>query len=189
MSTIREKLLDRGLYLGDPILKHEAVIWKDIGNGECLVTKELSDFVDEAQADRAAPAQENAEDSEDTDSPSLSPAVLSVVVHITSDEFRMTPCGNWKGPTSLCENFSDIKLSCTGNSPLDPPFNDDYTTALKNLTKLTEECARFKSQRGLFLEHNGEQKIKFCHVLFEVCVRLSSYVAGTSIILDRNFQR
>ena len=44
--------------------------------------------------------------------PSLSPAILSMVVHITSDNFWMTP---WKGPTPFCENFLDVKLSCSGN--------------------------------------------------------------------------
>ena len=66
--------------------------------------------------------------------------------------------------------MSDMKLSCTGNSPLDPPFSDDYTTALKNLSKLTEVSAKFKAKRGLFWERNNEQKIKFHHVLFEVCI-------------------
>jgi len=167
LDAAREKLLDGGLYLGDPGLKHELVVWRRVGNDNCLVTKESTDAVDTVHA---------ASESVEADSgiphpgPSLSPAILSIVIHITSDDFWMTPCGNWKGPTSFCEKMSDMKLSCTGKSPLDPPFSNDYTTALKNLSKLTDVTAKFKTKRGLFWERNGERKIKFRHVLFEVCI-------------------
>ena len=156
LDAARKKLLDNDLYLGDPTFKHEAVVWKRIGNDNCLVIEESADAVDTVHA-----APEKVE---------LRPAILSMVVHITSDDFGMTPCGNWKGPTSFCEKMSDMKLSCTGNSPRDPAFSDDYTTTLKNLSKLTEVSAKFKAKQGLFWECNGEQRIKFCHVLFEVCI-------------------
>ena len=167
LDATRERLLDKDLYLGDSTFKHEAVLWRRIGNDDCLVIEESADAVDNVHT-----ASEKVElDSKvSLPYPNLRPAILSMVVHITSDDFWMTPCGNWKGATSSCEKMLDMKLSCTGNSPRDPPFSDDYTTALKNLSKLTDVPARFKTKRGLFWERNGEQRIKFCHVLFEVCI-------------------
>jgi hypothetical protein len=79
-------------------------------------------------------------------------AVLSAVVHISDDDFWMTPCGNWKGASQYCPNFSDLKLTCTGKSPSEMSFHEDFPAVIANLTALANLSAKFKNKKGLFVE-------------------------------------
>ena len=166
-DTIRDGLLSAGLYLGDQNFEIDQVKWKRIGVDNCLVTKESADAVDAAYAALARTPEEY------TPIPEYKPAVLSAVVHISDDDFWMSPCGYWNGPRQFCRNFSDLKLTCTGKRPSETPFNKDFPTVLANLTAVTNLPARYSNKRGLFVERPpADRKIKFRHILFEVSTRL-----------------
>jgi len=161
-NTVRDNLLESGLYLGDQNFEIDKVVWRRIGTDNCLVTKESADAVD------AALAATEATPEEDSPIPEYYPAVLSAIVHISNDDFWMTSCGHWNGPHQHCQRFSDVKLTCTGKSPSGTPFSKDFPTVLANLTAVANLPAKFSNKKGLFVEKPpGERKIKFRHVLFD----------------------
>ena len=167
LDTLRDALLSAGLYLGDENFEIDQVKWRRIGADNCLVTKKSADAVD------AAYTALNVTPEEDTPIPEYDQAVLSAVVHISDDDFWMASCGHWRGPRPFCLKFSDVKLTCTGKSPLGTPFSRDFPNVLANLTAVTNLSARFLNKKGLFVESERppERKIKFRHVLFEVSIR------------------
>ena len=167
-DTIRDGLLDSGLYLGDKNFEIDKVVWKRIGNDNCLVTKKSADAVEAAHAARETTFEE---DCKFPLIPEYDLAVLSAVVHITNDDYWMTSCGHWNGPHRFCPNFSDVKLTCTGESPSETPFSKDFPTFLANITAVTKLSARFPNKKGLFVERPAsDRKVKFRHVLFEVSI-------------------
>ena len=178
LDTTRNGLLTSGLYLGDRNFEIDQVIWRRIGNGNCLVTKESADAVDAASAHwhAAHTATETSSREDNILAPEYDLAVLSAVVHISDDDFWMTSCGNWRGPSQYCPKFSDIKLTCTGKSPLETPFREDFPSVLINLTSVVNLSAKFRNRKGLFVERPpaSDRKIKFRHVLFEVSIRRQS---------------
>lgn len=94
------------------------------------------------------------------------PALLSVVVKITPEDYWLVSGGLWKGPTTACKAFEDMKLSCTGAAANHNVFKGDFPIALKNLEKLMELASTpgFKTPATVIKNH----KIKFKHVLFTV---------------------
>jgi hypothetical protein len=186
-DTTRDGLLNSGLYLGDENFEIDQVVWKRIGFDNCLVTKSSADAVDAANAATDTTFTPE-EDSKLPFTPEYDLAILSAVVHITNDDFFMTPCGYWRGPTQFCRNFSDIKLNCTGKSPSETPFRKDFPTLLANLTAVADLSWRFTNKKGLFVERPpGHRKIKFRHVLFEVTIRSPSLVKPLiNLIMNRS---
>ena len=149
-DDVREGLLTSCFYLGDQNFKTDQVIWRHIGNDNCLVTKESADAVDAAHAVIAA--TEMALGDITVPTPEYDMAVLSTVVHISDDDFWMTSCRNWKGTSQYCPNFSDLKLTCTGKSLSETPFRKDFPTVVANLTTLADLSAKFTNKKGLFVE-------------------------------------
>ena len=186
---IREGLLTSHFYLGHQNFETDQVIWRRIGIDNCLVTKESADAVDAAHA-VAAPTAETTLGELSTPTPEYDLAVLSAVVHISDDDFWVTSCGNWKGASQYCPKFSDLKLTCTGKSPSETPFREDFPTVVTNLTALTDLSAKFTNKKGLFVEQPSDHKIKFRHVLFEVS-RPPSLVNAkfTNLIMNRSCPR
>ena len=184
-DTARDHLLTSGLYLGDQNFEINRVIWRRIGTDNCLVTKESADAVDAANRNNTAMKTELGEDSILSPTPKYDLAVLSAVVLISYDHFRLTPCGNWKGASQFCPKFSDVKLTCTGKSPLEKPFREDFPAVLANLTAVTNLSARFTKKKGLFVEgpQAPDRKIRFRHVLFEVSIQSPSLVKPQPISL------
>ena len=160
------------------------MIWRRIGTDDCLVTKESADAVDAAHAASAATETAPGEDSIPT--PEYDLAVLSAVVHISDDDFWMSSCGNWKGASQYCPKFSDLKLTCTGKSPLEIPFREDFPTVLTNLTSVVNLSAKFTEKKGLFVERPPDRKIKFRHILFEVSIQPPSCVKAQFINFTMN---
>ena len=78
----------------------------------------------------------------------------------------MSSCGGWKGSTKFCPDFQDLKLTCTSHTPTEQPFDNDFSTTMKNLNNITKITNHFDQQRGLIVDNKC--KIKFQHVLFEV---------------------
>jgi len=98
----------------------------------------------------------------------LVPAKLFVVVFITPEDYWLVSCGLWKGPTSGCLNFADMKLTCTGAAPMHEVFRSDFKCAFDNLRFLLEKATTpgFTKASGVLVRET--EKIKFRHVLFEV---------------------
>ena len=94
------------------------------------------------------------------------PAIISPVMHITSEDFWMSSCGGWQGSTKFCLDFQDLKLTCTRCTPTEQPFDNDFATTIKNLDNITKLTKHFGQQKGLIVNNN--HKIKFRHVLFKV---------------------
>lgn len=149
-DTARNALLTSGLYLGDRNFKIDHVTWRHIGTDNCLVTKKSADDVDTTHAMIAA--TENAAGEDNIITPEYELAFLFAVVQISDDDFWMSSCGNWKGATQYCQNFSDLKLTCTGKSPSEMPFHEDFSNVLTNLTSVVNLSAKFKEKKGLFVE-------------------------------------
>jgi hypothetical protein len=172
----RQALNVTGLYLGDPTFRDsidQRIVWQRIGRGDRLVTKVSADALRAAQdglASRAADGQ--AEDQEEqANLPELVPAKLSVVVLITPKDYWLDSCGLWKGPTSGCRNFADMKLTCTGAAPMHEVFRSDFKCAFDNLHFLLEKATTpgfTKASGVLVYGTGGVETIKFRHVLFEV---------------------
>jgi hypothetical protein len=159
--------IDNRWYLGENAGR-ENVVWYKLGREELLLTKAAAQAFDDATK---AFASEEEESAGLTPPPEPEPALLSAVVYITPEDFWMMSCGRWKGPTSGCHEFADMKLTCTGAAPSDSVFQPDFPTVLANLNHLMalSSTRGFSLKKGLMLPSSGTQKIKFRHVLFMPC--------------------
>lgn len=157
----------RSWYLGENAGRGN-VVWYRLGREEVLLTKAAAQAFDDAMKEFAS--------STEHENPGLTPppepehALLSAVVQITHEDFWMMSCGRWKGPTTVCGRFADVKLTCTGAAPNDSVFRRDFRTVLANLNHLMAASSTgFTLKKGLVVPSRGAtQKIRFRHVLFEV---------------------
>ena len=116
LMQTREKLIDReapAFYVGDPVRKFKyQVVWKCVGNGNKLVTKESATAVEKTEEVQATTSESNlSQDTSHTHTSSttptdsvLEPAILSAIVFINFDDCWLTPCGFWKEPTNVTKN-------------------------------------------------------------------------------------
>lgn len=163
MRNTRDALLTDGIYLGTADIANK-VKWVRVDNGDILVTATTADTMEHAQTDHAADPDENP-------LPDVPPAILSAVVLITEDDFWMTSCGMWKGSTSACPTFADVKPTCTGGAPNHEVFTNDFRTVCGNVTAIMEQgrTAGFSNIKGIKVNGaDGKTKLKFRHILFEV---------------------
>jgi hypothetical protein len=173
----RESLMqsNTSFYLGDAAKSFNGkVVWKRIGRGYRLVTKDSATAVDKAHEARAA-AEASGENSNNLSSdnnvePLLEPAILSAIVFIDYDDCWLTPCGHWKGPNKITKKFEDLKMSFHGKSPSKDFLSQDFSTVFKNAKKLMEEIALDNSTTVGFLtvSKSGGDAIRFRHTVFEV---------------------
>ena len=186
LTSIRQKLLDSGIYLGEPnnpFLKE--VTWQRIGRGYHLVTKDLKDTLEPLEhstTNNDTTDNETNDEQPDEVDPTefvMELAVFSAVVQVGYDDCWLTPCGHWKGPNQITKNFEDLKLSFYGEKPEHEVFSQDFGTVIANLRQIINQqiadCGSDPNaiQRG-FLSNtrtNGIDRLKFRHVLFEVCSR------------------
>ena len=168
LQNVRDALLKKGLYLGTPHVS-EKLVWDRDGNADRLVTAEAAAAASDALKTHASdPSAERPTVPE--------PAVLSAVVFIPKEDYWLTACGMWKGPTEATRTFADVKPTCTGQAPEHAVFADDFDVVLKNLDALMqkEKTDGFKAMKGLLINSmNGNRKIKFRHILFEVSISFS----------------
>ncbi|KAI0633922.1 hypothetical protein C8Q77DRAFT_1036223, partial [Trametes polyzona] len=142
-----ERLVGSPLYLASPSLR-ENVTWQRQGRADILVHEELDAILSEP-----------------------TPAVLSTVFQITSDDFFLTSDGGYRGPTRFHPSLAEVKPTCTGTIPPLDPFRTDFARALDNLRWLQDQIATptFHLKRGVLVERPHQSpKLKVCHVLFEV---------------------
>ena len=168
--------MDSGLYIGNPANDfHPDVEWQQHGNASYLVFKNTNSLDDPS----TNPKSTN----------NFTPAVLSVVVTGIDDDCWLTPCGNWKGPSSYPAVFADLKLSFLGKRPNDfQVFAEDYDHGIDNIrwlmqeikkkntststsasTSSTSESTSMETKAFLTNSRSGIPNcLKFRHILFEV---------------------
>jgi len=167
----RNRLVATDFYLGDPAKTFkDLVMWKRVGRGNRLVTKESVIAVEKAQQAQAAAEAASGEAILEADTEALlEPAVLSVIVLIDQDDCWLTPCGYWKGPTAFTPSFEDLKLSFQGKSATNSILFQDFAAAVEGAKWLMNEVALGGSANQGFLGlSKGSDAFKFRHVVFEV---------------------
>ena len=174
MQTCK-KLIDpdaSAFYLGDPARTFKYnVMRKCVGNGNRLVTKESAKAVDKTDSEEAQAADSDNDPSQTTDTTSrvltdtlFELAILSAIVFINFDDCWLTPCGFWKGPTSVTKKFEDLKLSFLGKAPNKDFLSQDFSTIVQNAKTLMDETslAGAKSSGFLVTTKKGEDAIQLC---------------------------
>jgi hypothetical protein len=165
LRNARTALMDRGNYLGGPDTFTKLVWWGE-RNSHRLVNKADADAADDAIKAH----------SEDDHAPGASPppsALLSVIGFVPSEDYWLTSCGMWKGPTTAAPNFADAKATCTIEDAKLEVLGDDFKHALSNVQTLIESGSTpgYNVSKGPHVKSStGTFKLKFRHVLFEVCL-------------------
>ena len=164
MCNARTALLEKGLYLGDTSIINQ-VSWVRIGKADRLVTNN-------AATEYRSACDLFAADPEAQAPPTPDPAVLSAVIFIPEEDYWLTSDAGWKGPTAAATSFADVKPSCTGQKPEHEVFAPDFVVVLRNVKDLLEKgrTKGFPEIKGVVVKSNtGASKLKFHHILFEVC--------------------
>jgi hypothetical protein len=162
LQNAREALVAKGLYLGSSGVL-DAVTWERNGRADHLVTVE-------AAATAAATRKAYVADPEAPEPTAPAPAVLSAVVFVPSEDYWLTSCGMWKGPTEAARSFADVKPTCMGEAPEHEVFSGDFNVVIKNMGALFEKARTkgFKEIKGVIVKSGDKSKLKFRHVLFDV---------------------
>ncbi|KAM6495451.1 hypothetical protein JOM56_008157 [Amanita muscaria] len=161
LQNARQSLLAKGWYLGvaDYGLA-EKLVWERVGNDERLVTEEAAEMA-------AAECWTFFESGQlgHVPEPPL-PVILSAVVSVAEEDYCLTSCAMWMGPSDTAPSLADANATCLGVAPQHVVFADDYEQVLKNV-RLLVEAGRTKGsafQKGLLVD---DKHLEFCHALFE----------------------
>jgi hypothetical protein len=177
LINIRKKIMDLDapvFYLGDPTRNFKyKVVWKQVGNGNQLVTKESVMAVEKYQeAQWMAPYIDHSEDaiSTATTDVRLEQALLSAIVFIDFDDCWLAPCGYWKSARNATNMFKDLKLSFNGKAPAREFLSQDFATVIESARSLMLEPSLNGAESTGFLVPNEyeEDAIRLQHVVFEV---------------------
>jgi hypothetical protein len=97
-------------------------------------------------------------------------AVISAITQISSNDFYLTADAGYKGPSTICPEYSSIKPSCTNEQPDVEPFKADFDVVRSNLRWLQDVATTdgFILKRGLVPPYTDGFRFKVRHVLFEV---------------------
>ncbi|KAM6492486.1 hypothetical protein JOM56_012210 [Amanita muscaria] len=173
VSSVRDltpggMLLLSGCYLGvaDDRLA-EKLVWERVGNAERLVTEEAA----EVAAAECWTFFESGQQGRVPEPPS--PVVLSAVVSVAEEDYCLTSCAMWTGPSDTAPSLVDASATCVGVVPPHVVFADGYEQVLKKV-RLLMEFGRTKGsafQKGLLVD---DGQLEFCHALFEVRLGLSA---------------
>jgi hypothetical protein len=99
----------------------------------------------------------------------LSPAVLTMIVRITHEDFWMMSDAQWR-PNGVVP-FADIKLTTTGGMPEWPALAEDFKTAIGNIRYFMQLAhTAGATEAGVITEQEGVTKVRFRHVPFQVGV-------------------
>jgi hypothetical protein len=94
LHQIHERLVDSGLYLGHSAFR-ENIRWCQMGKADRLViqnTLRLPDTNDSPPSESASEV-----------------AVISAIAQISSNDFYLTADAGYKGPSTICPEYSSIK--------------------------------------------------------------------------------
>ncbi|KAM6490375.1 hypothetical protein JOM56_014139 [Amanita muscaria] len=86
-----------------------------------------------------------------------------MVVQISEDDFWLTSCGMYKGPSLMVPTLAKVKPTCVGVAPKHDVFTGDFKRASETIKNLMENAIT-KDRKGILVPGG---KIKFRHVLFE----------------------
>jgi hypothetical protein len=156
-----QHLLNKGLYLGSTCLC-EDVKWSHVSRANLLIAGPT------AHAKLVSALSDDTTKAQDT----TIPAILSTIVSITANNFWMTSCGMWKGPNSATKEFADIKPTCTGVTTDHEFLAQDFSVGIDNICQLMEQMmmSDTTAKQGMLVNTGpGQLKLKFRHVLFQVC--------------------
>jgi hypothetical protein len=101
------------------------------------------------------------------------PALLSAIVVLTHEDFRLSSDGYWKEPVDTAPALADVILSCTGAAPIHDTLHDDFNTVLRNISSLISRVhtpTHIKKSFVIDSAINLQPKISFNHSLFFVMV-------------------
>jgi len=160
LQTTRNSLLTSQYYIGKPGVSDQ-LTWFRFGKEDCVVTREALETFHSSN---------NAPDLEPLVPAPPDPVELSAVVLITPDDFWLTSCGMWKGPTSVARTLADVKPTCTGDVPQETIFAQDFDSVMENINSLVHDVQINEQTevKGFFKNSpTGQRKIKFRHILFE----------------------
>ncbi|KAJ7141097.1 hypothetical protein C8R44DRAFT_762714 [Mycena epipterygia] len=169
MGDFRLRLLQDPYCLAVDEVK-ENIIWRRVGRSDILVTKESAITYDKAIAEEAAEGGAEGDTGSDQgafNKPELEPAALTFVATISPDDFWLTPCGYWKGPSRYVPTLADLKLNCRLVAPTEP-FAEDFKTVVKNLKSLIADIEiKGNDKQGIFDKESAIDRIRVRHVVFE----------------------
>jgi hypothetical protein len=96
------------------------------------------------------------------------PAVLTIVTQLVLGQFWLYPDGRWTGCTEYIQQFTDLKLLCTGGAATHPRFENDYATAIANLNLIMGQIEGSRNKRNTIVSGPANH-IRVRHALFTVC--------------------
>ncbi|KAJ6607917.1 hypothetical protein B0H10DRAFT_537534 [Mycena sp. CBHHK59/15] len=167
LTAYRAELVTNHLYLGASSFRDE-VVWRRIGWDNKLVTKESAVAVEgAAEAESSVTASDTDEDKDELSETGLTPATLAFVGLISPENFWLTPCRYWKGPTKFTKTFADLKLDCHMVVPKESVFAGDFPKVLENLRWLMAATETEGNQKKGILDEKPASSIKARHVVFE----------------------
>ncbi|KAM6504132.1 hypothetical protein JOM56_001075 [Amanita muscaria] len=173
-AVTRQLLLASGCYLGvEDYGLAEKLVWERVGNTERLVTEAASEI---AAAECWAFFNSGRQGRVPQPPGSV---VLSAVVSVAAEDYRLTPCAMWPGPCDGAPALADVTASCVGVAPKHVAFADDFVHVLRNIRQLMEagHMQGLAGQTGLLV---GGGQLEFHHALFEPVYSSQSVVPGTS---------
>lgn len=170
LIAARERLVASKLYLGDTTIR-DHVEWLRDGRAHRLVVKTevTAQRIEQHEAEPPTPSPAD----EDSESPPLEMACVSMVGTVSDEDFYLVSDANWR-PSTFAPDFSAARAtgSIGAPGPEVDPFAADHKEALENLLYLQGLVATpgFVSQKGMLVGPDSAPRVKFRHILFEVLV-------------------
>ena len=158
--SARNALIERGLYLGASDVSSQ-VSWQR--NGKIHQYLATTEDVEKLSVHSETP---------DTCQP-LPYAILSAIVFILSEDYWLTSCRMWKPDHKY--PFANVRPTCTSQAPMHPMLSDDFRNMLSNMDIIIKCMKCDPSFKGALVTSPSTRvrKLKFRHILFEVCMYYS----------------
>src|ERR1700722_5792420 len=164
VHSAREALIKKGLYLGSSDVSSQ-LVWQRNGK--------LHQYLATVEDVEKVSAHNEALDPITSQTQYPPYAILSAIVFIPSEDYWLTSCGMWKAEHKY--PFAKVKPTCTGQAPKHPVVSEDFRNVLSNMDILVNRAKGSPSFKGALVNSpsTGTRKLKFRHILFEVCLHVS----------------
>jgi len=152
---VRNHMRKKSFYLGDPLV-HRRLTWMATEYGDVVVKNYSSSPSDASSVSSSGRV--------------VQPAILSGIVRLTHEDFRLSSDGYWRGPTNIAPTMADVALSCTGAPPQHRRLAAEFENVVGNVNMLinqTRDVRHRISSCCIPSATSLQLKLKFCHVLFE----------------------